>query len=83
MLNKAYPIHLNQAKIQKLTPKSSKPRKARDQMSYKTCSTAGDEFSDEMADVAMVLPTSPHTAVSHLSSQPLLCFLVQRELEDD
>ena len=52
-------------------------------MSYKTCSAAGDEFSDEMADVAMVLPASAHTAMSHLSSQPLLCFLVQRHLEDD
>ena len=52
-------------------------------MSYKTCSAAGDEFSDEMADVAIVLRTSPHTTMSHLSSQPLLCFLVQRELEDD
>ena len=52
-------------------------------MSYQTCLAAGGEFSDEMADVAMVLPTSPHTAMSHLSSQPLLCFLVQRELEDD
>ena len=52
-------------------------------MSYQTCSAAGGEFSDEMADVDMVLPTSPHTVMSHLSSQPLLCFLVKRELEDD
>ena len=52
-------------------------------MSYQTCSATGGEFSDEMADVDMVLPTSPHTTMSHLSSQPLLCFLVKRELEDD
>ena len=51
-------------------------------MSYQTCSAAGGE-SDEMADVDMVLPTSPHTTMSHLSSQPLLYFLVKRELEDD